>query len=148
MPKKNIIYIFYPKGTPAEVVRIIDAAVRDTRRELIEEQRGRSFTKADHLKAIKTKLSTKLAGLPARFRITILERIERDIPPDHAARTLALWNEATEEYRHIEIPDFESVTDPTITPSSSSKTEMAAGIALAVLALTPIIWRIYNWLKR
>lgn len=144
MPKKNLIYVFFPRETRPEIVAMIEAAIKDTSRELVTEIKGRSFTLSDYLTSYKTKLSGKLAGLPIKARIAIIQNVERDVPPDEAARRIGIWDERNETFKLHEIFDFEKVIDP----YTSSSTNSALGIVLLILGLAPSLIRIYYWLSQ
>jgi hypothetical protein len=49
MAFENIVYIIFPKGTPPEVTRMIDAALRDAKLAIYEELKGKTFTSTDYL---------------------------------------------------------------------------------------------------
>jgi hypothetical protein len=115
MPFENIVYIIYPKGTPPEVTRMIDVAIRDTKLAIHEELKGKTFTSSDYLSRIKSILTSKTAGLPTKLRIAIAEKVDSGIPESALADALAIRNPATEDFKHIRLPHFERIADPEIT---------------------------------
>jgi len=115
MPFENIVYIIYPKGTPPEVTRMIDVAIRDTKLAIHEELKGKTFTSSDYLSRIKSILTSKTAGLPTKLRIAIAEKVDAGIPESALADALAIRNPATEDFKTVRLPHFEKIADPEIT---------------------------------
>jgi len=115
MPFENIVYIIYPKGTPPEVTRMIDVAIRDTKLAIHEELKGKTFTSTDYLSRIKSILTSKTAGLPTKLRIAIAEKVDSGIPESALADALAIRNPATEDFKAVRLPHFERIADPEIT---------------------------------
>jgi hypothetical protein len=117
MPKKSIIYTFYPRDITPETLRLIDESRRVAREETAEELRGKSFDHATFLATYKRKLMEKLSRLPMgpRLRVAIVEGVERDEREDRIASVAAQWDPRKEGFRADSIPYFEKVTDPEIT---------------------------------
>jgi len=115
MPYKNIVYIIYPKGTAPEVVRMLEAAIKDAKATIREELKGKSFTRSDFTSRLKSIIAGRIAGLPIKARVAIIEKVDVGVPADRAADLLAIWNPAVEDFRLVELIDFEKVTDPEIT---------------------------------
>jgi hypothetical protein len=115
MPYENIVYIIYPKGTPPEVTRMVDAALRDAKLAIYEELKGKTMTSSDYTSRLKSILASKTAGLPTRVRIAIAEKVDAGISETTLADTLAIRNPATEDFKHVRLPHFERIADPEIT---------------------------------
>jgi hypothetical protein len=115
MAFENIVYIIYPKGTPPEVTRMIDVAIRDAKLAIHEELKGKTFTSTDYLSRIKSILASKTAGLPTKLRIAIAEKVDSGIPESALADALAIRNPATEDFKAVRLPHFERIADPEIT---------------------------------
>lgn len=144
MPYRNILYVFYTKGTPPEIVKMIESAMRETYNTMHEELKGKTFTSSEYNSKFKSILASRLAGLPVKTRIAVLEKIDTAIPPDRAAFQLALWNPATEEFKATEYPYFEKIIDPLVNPEQNT----ALGYLILTLGLIPTAITIYSWLKR
>lgn len=115
MAFENIVYIIFPKGTPPEVTRMIDAALRDAKLAIYEELKGKTFTSTDYLSRIKSILASKTAGLPTKVRIAIAEKVDSSVSESALADALAIRNPATEDFKHVRLPHFEKIADPEIT---------------------------------
>jgi hypothetical protein len=114
MPKKSVVYTFFPREITPETLKLIDESRRVAREETAEELRGKSFDRSTFLSTYKRKLTEKLARLPAaaRIRVAIVEGVERDEPEDRIARMIAQWDPRREMFRADSFPHFEKVTDP------------------------------------
>jgi hypothetical protein len=115
MSFENLVYIIYPRGTPPEVTRMMDAAIRDAKLAIYEELKAKTFTSTDYLSRLKSILAAKMAGLPTKVRVAIAEKIAAGTSETALADALAIRSPATEEFKTVRLPHFERLADPEIT---------------------------------